>query len=1040
MIELRGAHQVAAGQSLTASGGSTGFRLVAGLSDPVLQVTNAGLIAFSSDASGAIYAIDSRVSLSKTGSLFHNLEGGVIRFEATHSQATLYGFWGGLGGGPIPFTNDGLFEVISAGSAIGLMPYATHGPIINTGVINVQAAAIAVGVNRFQGGSLANTGLIDVTAGQRAEGVVIGGHNYSFRNDGEIIARSTNSYSIGISILADGLTENFGRIEADFAIVSDRSTPFMESQDDRLNNRGTIVGEVHLLWGNDQLFNTGTIDGVVDLGQGDDIFDGSAGVQDEAVFGGADDDRLIGGAGHDHLFGEIGDDLLQGGSGDDVLDGGRGNDRLEGGAGSDIASFSTLNTSVSVNLGTGVAVSSVGASTLTGIEQVLGSRFGDTLIAGAAAAVLMGGGGDDQLTGGQGGDTLVGGLGADRLSGGGGADLFVFDLDGSSDLIVDFENGQDRIQVMGASAALSMVQDGADIVLTFAGGSSLRLAGEALATFDTSRLTFHGARWTPPDLGGVLPPREGSETILVHGHFLVGEDEIIRFDDPAHQFNLMGFLNDTMDWPAPFVENRGQIIFEFDEPGVYLDFIAVEHRYGYSGDYGPHHLPELATPSFHTTSTGSLQIDATSAGGYITVLDSPSWGGRVINDGVWNVHATDASITGVRSYTSDQIVENRGQITLTADSGGASGFHLENGGAFRNWGDVRIISGDSQARGVSSGEGYSELEIVNHGSLIVEGGSDRYPSAAIYTRTPDDVSVTNTGLIESSHSVLDAFYADVTLINSGTLLGDIWISNGTVQNTGRMEGQFRVGFAAVPRDFLFDGSGGTFIGDMSTYNANDTIFAGDGAASINASHGDDVVHGQGGDDLLDGWSGSDRLYGGEGDDVLTGSWNDDLLDGGEGEDTAVFSGLIKDYKIVREGDGFRVKGADGSDFVTGVEVLKFDDRSIELNLIVCDPVTGAVSIGDDAPLVLPGEFVSGSKDAPVSPWDEGDDPLILPPGTEAKFVGDDAPVVCPPNDMAGVGGPVDRPLLDLAELGLSTFDGRDPHRLTLQSASYDWIV
>ncbi|MFA4952557.1 hypothetical protein [Brevundimonas sp.] len=105
-------------------------------------------------------------------------------------------------------------------------------------------------------------------------------------------------------------------------------------------------------------------------------------------------------------------------------------------------------------------------------------------------------------------------------------------------------------------------------------------------------------------------------------------------------------------------------------------------------------------------------------------------------------------------------------------------------------------------------------------------------------------------------------------------------------------------------------------------------------------------------DQLVGRDGQDRLLGLEGDDVLTGGRGNDVIDGGEGWDEAVFSGSWADYRIFEADGGYRVKGADGSDVLTGIEQLRFDDRVIDLLMIVCDPPT-ASQREDEMPLVSP---------------------------------------------------------------------------------------
>lgn len=103
-------------------------------------------------------------------------------------------------------------------------------------------------------------------------------------------------------------------------------------------------------------------------------------------------------------------------------------------------------------------------------------------------------------------------------------------------------------------------------------------------------------------------------------------------------------------------------------------------------------------------------------------------------------------------------------------------------------------------------------------------------------------------------------------------------------------------------------------------------------------------------DRLVGRDGQDRLLGLNGDDVLTGGKGNDLIDGGEGWDEAIFSGSWAAYKIFEEDGGYRIKGADGADVLIGIEQLRFDDRVIDLLMIVCDPSI-APSPQEETPLV-----------------------------------------------------------------------------------------
>ena len=113
----------------------------------------------------------------------------------------------------------------------------------------------------------------------------------------------------------------------------------------------------------------------------------------------AGDDRLAGGDGNDTLYGGTGNDTLLGEDGDDWLNGGAGADSIDGGAGTDTADYTGSSAAVLVSLATGLGT---GGDTLTGIENLMGSDFADTLTGDNGANVLWGAAGNDVLSGGGG--------------------------------------------------------------------------------------------------------------------------------------------------------------------------------------------------------------------------------------------------------------------------------------------------------------------------------------------------------------------------------------------------------------------------------------------------------------------------------------------------------------------------------------------------------------------------------------------------------------------------------------------------------------
>lgn len=94
----------------------------------------------------------------------------------------------------------------------------------------------------------------------------------------------------------------------------------------------------------------------------------------------------------------------------------------------------------------------------------------------------------------------------------------------------------------------------------------------------------------------------------------------------------------------------------------------------------------------------------------------------------------------------------------------------------------------------------------------------------------------------------------------------------------------------------------------------------------------DVLIGSQGANTLSGGAGDDTLRGGAGDDTLAGQGGSDVLDGGAGHDTAVYAGPRSSYQVSRSGEGFIVAERNGTDRLTGVERLLFDDGWVALDV------------------------------------------------------------------------------------------------------------
>jgi len=214
-------------------------------------------------------------------------------------------------------------------------------------------------------------------------------------------------------------------------------------------------------------------DGLVNGTSANDLMQGRAG---------ALADQLDGGAGNDVLSGGAGDDVLRGGDGDDVIEGGAGADRIDGGAHSaatvtnfgDTARYVRSAAGVQVDLRNttgGQAGGDAAGDVLTGIENVVGSQFGDTLTGDAGDNRLFGLDGNDVISGGDGSNVLVGGSGDDTITGGSGVDT----VDGGDGVdVIDVAGGNDLVQ---AGAGNDRVYGGAGDDQLLGGSGDDRLEG-----------------------------------------------------------------------------------------------------------------------------------------------------------------------------------------------------------------------------------------------------------------------------------------------------------------------------------------------------------------------------------------------------------------------------------------------------------------------------------------------------------------------------------------------------------------------------------
>ncbi|WP_159814643.1 retention module-containing protein [Pseudomonas sp. 18058] len=249
---------------------------------------------------------------------------------------------------------------------------------------------------------------------------------------------------------------------------------------------------------------------------------------DDILVAGTGNNIINAGDGNDVLTAGSGNNEMHGGAGNDLLYSGPGNDLLDGGTGTDTASYAHATAGVTVNLGLLGAQNTLGAGTdtLTGIENLVGSNFNDTLTGDNNNNVINGGLGNDILNGGGGDDLLIGGLGNNTLTGGAGADTFQY-LKGNSghDTITDFTPGTDKLDLsqllQGENGTTASLDDYLHFTVTGTGASvltSIDVSAMAGATpnqtIDLAGVNLASHYGVTPGAGGMIASGHDTATII----------------------------------------------------------------------------------------------------------------------------------------------------------------------------------------------------------------------------------------------------------------------------------------------------------------------------------------------------------------------------------------------------------------------------------------------------------------------------------------------------------------------------------------------
>ncbi|QHF38045.1 type I secretion target [Pseudomonas sp. S34] len=249
---------------------------------------------------------------------------------------------------------------------------------------------------------------------------------------------------------------------------------------------------------------------------------------DDVLVAGTGNNIINAGDGNDVLTAGSGNNELHGGAGNDLLFSGQGNDILDGGTGIDTASYAhaTAGVTVGLSLPGGQNTLGAGTDTLTGIENLIGSNFNDTLTGDNTNNTINGGLSNDILSGGGGDDLLIGGLGNNTLTGGAGGDTFQwFKGNNGHDVITDFTPGTDKLDLsqllQGENGTTASLDDYLHFTVTGSGPSTVTsidvsaMAGAAPnQTIDLAGVDLASQYGVTPGAGGVIAGGHDTGTII----------------------------------------------------------------------------------------------------------------------------------------------------------------------------------------------------------------------------------------------------------------------------------------------------------------------------------------------------------------------------------------------------------------------------------------------------------------------------------------------------------------------------------------------
>ncbi|MGQ3047657.1 MAG: hypothetical protein ACT6Q8_19450 [Niveispirillum sp.] len=626
------------------------------------------------------------------------------------------------------------------------------------------------------------------------------------------------------------------------------------------------------LGGNDTLTGNGGAD-TLSGGDGDDLLLGGTGSgsmptapdREDSLSGGAGNDTLRGGDGDDTLLGEDGDDNLRGDAGNDVINGGAGNDFVSYRF-DDIGLTQGVTFSLAnVTSGTSASISDGrgGTDTVTNFEKL--GVTGSNFADSITGSSLS-----DQLSGQGGNDTLAGGAGGDLIFGDAGADSL---LGGDGDDTLYGGLGADTLEGgAGNDVAAYDLADGAT------GGLLVRVsAGQVQinnSVTDTLRqieiVEISGSSFADTVQGGL-----GVETIAGMG----GNDSLTG-----------GGGDDTFYYYA------------FDPLGNGSTLLAQ----------GIDRITDFSPGDRITINGLTLTGSVTSGNG--SALTAGAVQAEIVN-GITRIHVGIDGTAGADLTIELSTVVEAANLRLSG-SDITSSANL-------------VLTGTANAENLTGGDGDDTISgLAGNDYLQGKGGNDSILGGdgqdGIDGGAGDDTIDGGAG--DDNIIMNQAIGAGYTIVRNGD--GSMTLTTAA-NGTDRLSNVEGLAFT----DAYVRLTVASFIGpDGNSYDGTDVF--GD---SITGGTGNDYLNGRAGNDTLIGGAGGDYFIGGAGNDTIQGGDNGTNQQGNVLLDVARYEGNFATYTISSVTNGgvttFTVTdnqagqdGDDGTDTLTGIEVLSFKDQ------------------------------------------------------------------------------------------------------------------